>query len=122
MKTKATLFIIFTVMLFAFGVLITTLFNTAPTTKDAILMFYISGYLVLFGLLFYGQYIFRWLKDRSTPASLTITGMVRSSLIIDLFLLIILAFRAGGVLNLATAMVLIVAAFIVMLVTKKRLA
>ena len=122
MKTRAILFIIFTVALFALGVLITTVFNAAPTGRDAMLMFYVSAALFLFGLIFFGLYFFWWIRRQTPPTGLAVGAIARASLVADLFLLLILALRAGDVLIWATALVLLVAAFILTLILRRRLA
>lgn len=121
MKTKALLFVNFTVTLFAGGVLITTLFNTAPSTKDAMVMFYSSSFIFLFGLLFFSWFYLSWLRLSTAPHGSAVTGLVRNSLIIDSFILAILALRANGVLNLATGLVLLVGTVILMLVLRKKI-
>jgi len=122
MKTRALLFVVFTIALFALGVLITTLFNTSPGTKDALAMFYVSTFLFLFGLVFFGGYAFIWLRAGGAPVGQPVFSLIRSTLIFDLFLLAILLMRSSGVLDWATSAVLLAAAVILTLVIRKRIA
>lgn len=120
MRIKALLFVIFTVFLFALGVLVTTLFNTAPVTPDAVAMFYASLALTLFGLIFFVIFIIVRLQTQITPGLSAIKAMLRLAFIVDALIISLLALKANDVLSWATAIVLAVVAVIVGVVLKRR--
>lgn len=120
MRIKALLFVIFTVFLFALGVLVTTLFNTAPVTPDAVAMFYASLSLTLFGLIFFIIFIIVRLQTQIIPGLSAIKAMLRQSLVVDILAIAMLALKANNVLNWATAIVLTVVALIIGVVLKRR--
>lgn len=120
MKIKALLFVIFTIFLFAFGVLVTTLFNTAPVTPDAVAMFYASLALSLFGLIFFVMFVIIRLQTQVYPGLSAIKAMLRQTLVIDILAIALLALKANNVLNWATAIVLTVVAVIIGVILKRR--
>jgi len=122
MKARAALFIVFTLTLFAMGVLITTLFNTAPSTRDALPLFYVSALIFLFGLVFLSSFAFYWFRHRVIPVGLTLNLIIRLSIVTDLFVLALLALEASNVLSWATSLVLLVAAIIGMFIFRKKIA
>lgn len=120
MRIKALLFVIFTVFLFALGVLVTTLFNAAPVTPDAVAMFYASLALTIFGLIFFIIFIIVRLQTQITPGLSAIKAMLRQSLVVDILAIALLALKANNVLNWATAIVLTVVALIIGVILKRR--
>lgn len=120
MKIKALLFVIFTISLFAFGVLVTTLFNTAPVTSDAIAMFYVSLFIVLFGVIFFLITVLIRLQTQVTPGLTVVKTILRLSFIADILLVALLALKANNVLNWATTLVLTVVAMIIGVMFKRR--
>ncbi len=120
MKTKALLFVIFTIFLFALGVLVTTLFNTAPVTLDAVAMLYASLGLTLYGLIFFIFIVVVRLQTQVTPGLSTIKSLLRLTFVVDALIIILLALRANEVLSWPTAIVLAVVAMIIGVVMKRR--
>lgn len=120
MKVKALLFVIFTICLFSFGVLITTLFNTAPTTNDAVAMFYASLSITLFGVIFFLLMLLSWLQTHVSLGFATLMDILRLAVIIDVLIIALLALEANNVLNWATSVVLVVLTVIVGVVIKRR--
>lgn len=120
MKVRALLFVIFTVCLFALGVLVTTLFNTAPATNDAVAMFYGSLSITLFGLIFFLLIAFTRIQTHVNPGLGALKVMLRASLIIDILVVALLALKANNVLNWATSIVLVLVAIIIGIILKKR--
>lgn len=120
MKTKALLFVIFTIFLFALGVLVTTLFNTAPVTLDAVAMLYASLGLTLYGLIFFMFMVFVRLQTQVTPGLSTIKSLLRLTFVVDALIIILLALKANDVLSWPTAIVLAVVAMIIGVVMKRR--
>ncbi len=120
MKIKALLFVIFTIFLFALGVLVTTLFNASPVTPDAVAMLYVSLYLALFGLIFFFILINICLLTKVTPGPVTLKTICRLTLIIDLLLVALLALKAYNVLNWPTSIILALVALIIGVIFKRR--
>ncbi|MDP3993308.1 MAG: hypothetical protein Q8Q05_03815 [bacterium] len=120
MKTKALLFIIFTIFLFALGVLVTTLFNTAPVTLDAVAMLYASLGLTLYGLIFFILIVVVRLQTQVTPGLSTIKSILRLTFVVDALIISLLALKANDVLSWPTAIVLAVVAMIIGVVMKRR--
>ncbi|MDO8650155.1 MAG: hypothetical protein Q7K33_02475 [Candidatus Berkelbacteria bacterium] len=120
MKVRALLFVIFTVCLFALGVLVTTIFNTAPATNDAVAMFYASLFITLFGLIFFLLIAFTRLQTHVNPGLAALKVMLRFAVITDVLIVALLALKANNVLNWATSIVLVVVAIIIGVVLKKR--
>ena len=120
MKIKPLLFVIFTVSLFALGVLVTTLFNTAPTTTDAITMFFGSLFIALFGVITTILVLWLYLRTRVAVGVAALKSILRQSLIIDCFAIVLLTLKANDVLNWATSVTLAVVALIAALILVKR--
>lgn len=120
MKVKPLLFVVFTVSLFALGVLVTTLFNTAPTTRDAVVMFYGSLFIALFGVVTLILVSWLYLRTRVAVGSTVLKSVLRQSLIIDGFAVVLLALKANNVLNWATSMTLAALTLIAALILVKR--
>lgn len=121
MKVKALLFVIFTIFLFALGILVTTLFNSAPTAPDAVAMFYASLFLALFGLIFFIMLIVMYLKTKVTPGFSTLKTLVGLVLTADALLIALLVLKANEILNWATSIVLALLAVITSVVLKRRI-
>src|SRR5688572_6631254 len=109
MRTKAVLFTLFTLTLFAFATVVTVLFNTAPISYEVILLFYGSLGLTLVGLLFFAFFAFLRLRYNSTPPWLSTVLAARWAVMVTLFISVSLLLRSYGVWNVATALVLIAA-------------
>lgn len=99
MKTKILLFSIFAITLFAIGSAITVLFNTAPTTRDVIWLFYTATLFSLFGLAFLTMYLVSYLRFRLTPSSQTISNSLRYSTLFGLCVVALIALGANNSLN-----------------------
>lgn len=98
----------------------TTLFNTAPSTNDAVVMFYASLSITLFGLIFFLLFAFTRIQTHVVPGLAALKVMLRTSLIIDVLAVALLALKANNVLNWATSIVLTVVAVIIGVVLKRR--
>jgi len=120
MKPKVLLFGIFTISLFAFGVLITTLFNSAPIATENIIMFYSSLFLSLLGIIFFINYLLVSNKTKTEPSLSTVWSILKLAVITDLLLILLIFLKSKEVLNTATAVTLTVIALIIALVTRKR--
>ena len=120
MKYKLALFSIFTISIFALGVLITTLFNTAPVATENVIMFYISLFLTFFGIIFFLLHLLARRKYGETMSMTILFSLVKTTIIIDLLLIILLFLQSKSVLNLPTAAVLAVAALIIIAINRKR--
>jgi len=120
MKIKALLFVIFTISLFALGVLVTTLFNTAPATNDAVAMFYASLFIALFGIIFFLLLLFTRLQTQVSPGLAAIKMMLRLAAVFDALIIALLALRSNNVLSWPTAIVLFVVTIIIGVMLKRR--
>ena len=121
MRLKVIIFAIFTITLFALGVLITTLFNTTPTSNDVITMFYIAAFLTLAGLLFFALYVLKYLRAAGSVGTSGVLSNLRTALVLAVFSVLVMVMQSQSLLNWATAAVLIVAAIISELMLKKRI-
>ena len=99
MKTKILLFSAFTVTLFAIGVDITVLFNTEPTTRDLIWLFYVATFFSLLGLSFLILYYASYLRFRLTPSAQSIGNALRYATLFGLCVAILIALRANNSLS-----------------------
>lgn len=120
MKTKALLFSLFTVTLLAVGTLITVFFNTAPTTRDIVWLFYVSLFVSCFGLIFLGLFLANYIKDRSTPPWQTTLANFRYATIGAIFIAVMLALRSHEVLNFASGIVIIIGLIMAELVWRRK--
>ena len=120
MKIKALFFIIFTVTLFALGVLITTLFNTGPVTKDAVILFYASLFLVAFGTLFFTLLLVIYQRTGVIPGRTMSVAVIRGVLVFDFLIVALLALKAEDILTWPNALVLALATSISTVLLRRR--
>ena len=119
LRTKVLLFTIFAVTLSAFGLLVTTLFNSAPT-HQALWYFYSSGFLTLFGIAFYVLYLIAYFKFNITPDNQSLFSSLRYAFLVGLVVMLIIAIRANNALNWPIAAVILVAIVIVGLLWRRQ--
>lgn len=98
----------------------TTIFNTAPATNDAVSMFYASLFITLFGLIFFLLIALTRLQTHVNPGLAALKVMLRVAVITDVLIVALLALKANNVLSWATSIVLVVVAVIIGVVLKKR--
>jgi hypothetical protein len=122
MKTRVLLFIIFAVSVFAFGTLVTTLFNTAPIENEVIVMFYLALFVALFGLTFFITYGFYYLRLQATPNWQSTLFALRLGTIAGLLAVILLAIQSVNLLNAATFIILLVLSVVAELIMRRRTA
>jgi hypothetical protein len=120
MKTKSLLFILFTATLFAIGTIITLLFNTAPTETATIATLYISIFVAILGVIFFGFYGYNYYNHASTPPWKSTAASLRWGFLTGCFVVVSLMLSSYSALNTPTFLVLIVATIIVEFVWRKR--
>lgn len=120
MKIKVLLFALFAISLFALGVLITTLFNTNPTSSDVLGLFYIALFVTLYGLVFYAMLIFAYLRHQAPAQISWVKSSLRLSGVVSLLMVGLLALQAQRLLNIATFLVLVVASVMLELMMRRR--
>lgn len=121
MKNRILLFTIFTVTLFSLGLLMTVLFNTTPADRSSILLLYCALGLGLIGVIFFAQYITALIAGHSSGSLWqTILSQLRFSTIATALLVTLLLLQASRLLNIASAVVLIVLAIMAELILRKR--
>jgi len=121
MRTRVLLFAVFTISLFALGVLITTIFNTAPGPFEVLTLFYISFFLTAFGAIFFTLYLRYYLTAPTViPGWQQTAASFRIAVLISSLLSIMLALQASKLLNLGTVLVLVVAVVLLELVVRRR--
>lgn len=120
MKIKVLLFALFAISLFALGVLITTLFNTNPTSSDVLGLFYVALFVTLYGLVFYAMLILAYLRHQAPAQISWVKSNLRLSGVISLFAVAILALQAQRLLNFATFLVLVAASIMLELMMRRR--
>lgn len=120
MKSRVLVFIIFTISLFALGLLVTTLFNTSPTSLENVLMMYFSLFLTLVGLFFFINYGATYKRMATSPNLTSVWSMLKLALILDVLILTLIFLKSTQVLNAPTTIILMIVAVIVALITKKR--
>jgi len=119
MNPRVLMFIVFTISIFASGVLITTLFNSAPTDKTVVVMFYSSLFLTLYGLIFWLFWFINRIKTGLAPNISLLKTILRLTLIADLLLITLLFLGSNKILNWPIAIILIVVAMILGLFSKR---
>lgn len=96
MRTKVLLFTIFSATLFAFGAVVSLLFETTPDSRTILLIFYASLFVLIFGVVFFAGYGINYYRFRAVPPwQQTAT-----------------VFRYGFLLGLLTVLTLLVSAYI----------
>lgn len=120
MKTKALLFTLFAVTLFAVGTLVTVFFNTAPTTRDVIWLFYATFLISTFGLMFFGFFIAAYIKNRAIPAWQTTASCFRYAAILAVLFTVLITLNSHQVLNFASALVIIIALGLAELIWRRK--
>lgn len=120
MKTKVLLFLIFAVGVFAFGTLITTLFNTVPSSNTVVAMFYVSFLITLFTVIFFISYGLYYLRLQSMPNWQSTLFSLRLGALSALVAAILLAIRSVNLLNAATIIILLLLAVAAELVMRRR--
>lgn len=119
MNPRVLMFIVFTISIFASGVLITTLFNSAPTDKTVVVMFYSSLFLTLYGLIFWLFWFINRIKTGLAPNISLLKTILRLTLIADLLLITLLFLGSNKILNWPIAIILILVAMILGLFSKQ---
>ncbi len=120
MKTKVLIFLIFTISVFAIGTLITVLFNTAPTSRDVIALFYLALFASIFGVAFFINYGFNYLKFQALPSWNSTAGALRLSTVISVLGCVMLSVRSVKLLNWITFVILIILAVAAELILRRR--
>jgi hypothetical protein len=120
MKTKALLFLIFAVTVFAFGTLITVLFNTAPIGTNVVALLYISLLTTLFGLIFFATYGFFYLRLQAMPSWQATATALRLGSLGATLLVLSLMIRSLNLLNSLTFLILIILTVATELMMRRR--
>lgn len=120
MKTKVLLFLLFTLTAFAIGTVVTLLFNTAPTSKEIIALFYISLFATIFGLVFFTIYSFFYLRLQAIPPWLSTVSAIRLGVVTAGLITVLLAVRSVEMLNTATFVILVVLAGVAELLLRRK--
>ncbi|MDO8513363.1 MAG: hypothetical protein Q7S37_02575 [bacterium] len=107
MKNKTTLFTIFSISLFAFGIWIVILFNVDPTSADKLsyICFVSSLFLWLSGTLVFIEYFAK--KKLSNGQLVHLPIIVRHSIMITLALTLLLSLKLLRILNSIDAILII---------------
>lgn len=99
----------------------TVLFNTTPADRSSVVLLYAALGLGLIGVVFFTQYITALLTGHSSGSLWqTILGQLRLSTIIAALVVVLLLLQASRLLNVASAVVLIVLAVMAELILRKR--
>lgn len=120
MKTKIIVFSAFTLTLFASATVITTLFNTTPTSRSVLLTFYISSFVAVAGLTFLLTYVVAYAKFRLTPPWQSTLFGLRLSTIVGVLTVLLLLMASYGILSPATTVVVLIIAVLTELVWRRR--
>lgn len=120
MRTKVLLFLLFVITLSALGTLVTVIFNTAPTTREIIALFYLSLIISVFGLTFFAIYGFAALRMQAIPDWQSTLGAFRLGAIVGVFSAITLAIQSVKLLNVATFVILLILALASELILRRR--
>lgn len=111
MRTKSLIFSIFTILLFALGLLITVIFNMVPDTTPVLVMFYASLFFSVFGLIFFTFYLVQYKQSETLPPWSRTVAALRWSFLTSLAAVILLMLKSVDLLNAATLAIIIVATF-----------
>ena len=111
MRTKSLIFSIFTILLFALGLLITVIFNMTPDTTTVLVMFYASLFFSVFGLIFFTFYLVQYKQSETLPPWSRTVAALRWAFLTSLTAVIILMLKSVDLLNAATLAIIIVATF-----------
>ena len=120
MKTKSLLFGLFTITIFAFGVMVTVLFNTAPTSTDVIVLFFASLLLTLFGGIFFGLFFTNYLRFRATPPWQSTLMSFRWAAIVSALIVLVVSMKTYGLLTLPVIIIIAVALLLFELLWRRR--
>ncbi len=121
MKTRVLLFLLFVVTLSAVGTLIALLFNSTPTTKEIIGLFYLALGATAFGLVFFALYGASALRLQAIPDWQSTLSALRIGLIAGVFIPILLAIQSVELLNVATFIILVLLAVASELMLRRKL-
>lgn len=121
MKTKTILFGLFAITLFALGVTVTLLFNSAPTDNRLIAYLFLSLFVSIFGLAFFIQLTVNFFRFHSVPPWQSTLTSGRYSALLALFLTLSLLLRSYKLWNIATGIVLVVITVVLDLLWRGRL-
>jgi len=119
MKSRATLFTVFSLSLFALATLITIVLNTSPNNPPEIFAFFISLVVALVGIFTFGLYGYGIMKTHSTPGWIEVAGYLKQAIILSIGVTIILALRSYKLINGQSLAILIVGLIIGSLLVKK---
>lgn len=120
MKTRVLLFLIFAIMVFALGTVVTVLFNTAPTSNDIVALFYISLFCTLFGITFFAVYSVSYLRLQALPDWQSTASALRLATVLAALISALLLIRSVNLLNAATFIILIILAVASELILRRR--
>lgn len=121
MKTRIILFLVFAILLFSLGLLLTVVFNSLPSNPRTLLLFYGSYLLTLIGVIFYANYLITSFNGRWQGSYYqTILGQLRTAVIASVTLTIITLLQASRLLNAATFLVLVFVGIVCNLMLKRR--
>lgn len=120
-KTKLFLFSLFAVCLFAFGVTITTLFNSAPDSLEVVILFFVALFVSLAGGLFLGTRLVSYYRFRSNITWTQAMVTLRSSAVAAGALVLLLILSSLKILNLPSAIAVVIVAALFELALRRRL-
>lgn len=120
MKTKYLIFISITLALFSLATVITLIFNTAPTTLETIIIFYISLFISTATLMFLSLYSYFYFKSRLTlPWQITLT-IIRYSILISVGIITLLILSSFNMLTVASLIALLMIIVIIELIWRRQ--
>jgi len=89
MKTKVLRFLIFVVTLFSIGAIITLLYNYPPSEKNILVIFYLSLFFTIFGVVFFVGYGINQWRYQALPPWQQTASVLRISLLLGLLAILI---------------------------------
>ncbi len=120
MKTRALLFGLFALTLFAIATLLSLLLNYSPSATETIGLFYVAVFLTTFGLTFFALYGFFYFRAQMIPSWKQTVTAFRIGSLTGLLLVAYLLLSHNNSLNSATVIVLLVGMIIVEISLRKR--
>lgn len=120
MRTKVLIFALFALTLIALGTLVTVIFNTAPATRDVIWLFYVSLWLTVFGLVFFGLFARNFTRNRTTPPWQSTLAAFRYSVVGATLASVLIALNANNLLTIPNALVVFLALGLAELTWRRR--
>lgn len=121
MKTRALLFFLFTLSVFAIGTVITVLFNTVPTNTEVIALLYLSLFVAVFGAVFFTTYLFSYLRAQALPGWEQTLSSLRLGTVLGAMVITLLAIRSINLLNIPTFIIIVLLTFAAEIMLRRKI-